>query len=139
MFLSYILLKTERSSDQISQESSRDELGEDQAFEVKQFLLNIQVGRIVVNEAHFAKRPKSTLKQMIRIIKHEELCLASAAMLSNSIHDFFGYLGLGYLRLEVLPQDGDPFGKYKDLLSALFMSAKKHLPRVTRIDVLPLF
>ncbi|KAF5985028.1 hypothetical protein FCOIX_2289 [Fusarium coicis] len=85
---------------------SRNELSEDQAVEVKKLLLNFQVGRIVVDEAHFAKNPKSTLNQMICMISHDELYLASATMLSNSIRDFLGYIELMW-RPE-LPFDYDP-------------------------------
>ncbi|KAF5567438.1 hypothetical protein FNAPI_663, partial [Fusarium napiforme] len=73
---------------------SRDELSEDQAVEVKKLLLKCQVGRIVLDEAHFAKNPKSTLNQMIRMIPHDERYLASATILSNSVRDFFGYIEL---------------------------------------------
>ncbi|PNP77711.1 hypothetical protein FNYG_08792 [Fusarium nygamai] len=40
-----------------------------------------------------------------------------------------------YLRLEVLPEDNDNFDEYKDLLLALLISAKKHLPRVTTLSL----
>ncbi|KAF5697827.1 hypothetical protein FGLOB1_12504 [Fusarium globosum] len=40
-----------------------------------------------------------------------------------------------YLRIEVLPQDADPFDECKDLLPALLISAKKHLPRATNLSL----
>ncbi|KAF5725239.1 hypothetical protein FMUND_31 [Fusarium mundagurra] len=40
-----------------------------------------------------------------------------------------------FLRIEVQPQDNDNFDEYKDLLPALLLSAKKHLPRVTILSL----
>ncbi|KAF5985921.1 hypothetical protein FCOIX_1795 [Fusarium coicis] len=69
---------------------SRNELSEDQAVEVMKLLLNIQVGRIVVDEAHFAKNPKSTLNQMIRMIplKNDDLGKLSDLITQGVAHRF---------------------------------------------------
>ncbi|KAF5556722.1 hypothetical protein FPHYL_7894 [Fusarium phyllophilum] len=40
-----------------------------------------------------------------------------------------------FLRIEVQPQDDDPFNELKDLLPALLLSAKRHLPRVTTLTL----
>ncbi|KAF5970207.1 hypothetical protein FCOIX_10544 [Fusarium coicis] len=39
------------------------------------------------------------------------------------------------LRLQVLPENNDNFDEYKDLLPALLMSLKKHLPRTTTLSL----
>ncbi|KAG5799464.1 hypothetical protein H9Q69_001492 [Fusarium xylarioides] len=40
-----------------------------------------------------------------------------------------------FLRIEVQPQDDDPFNELKDLLPTLLLSAKRHLPRVTILSL----
>ncbi|SCV42390.1 uncharacterized protein FFFS_06570 [Fusarium fujikuroi] len=64
------------------------------AVEVKKFLLNFHAGRVVVDEVHFAKTPRLMLNQMIQMMSYDELYLAFAMMLLNSICDFFGYVEL---------------------------------------------
>lgn len=85
---------------------TRDDLGEDEAVEVRKLLLNFHAGRVVLDEAHFAKNVKSTLNQMVRRMSFDELYLASATILSNSIRDFFGYVELMWRK--ELPFGYDP-------------------------------
>ncbi|KLP16284.1 Uncharacterized protein LW94_1843 [Fusarium fujikuroi] len=106
---------------------NRDDLGEDEAQEVKKLLLNFHAGRVVVDEAHFAKSPRSTLNQMIRMMSYDELYLASATMLSNSIRDFFGYVELMWR--DELPFAYDPATKTTPASTLYDLSTWKQLTR----------